>query len=135
MFRAVIDTNILVSAILRRASIPARILDRVWQRELVPVYSTGFLDEYREVLSRPKFGFPIADVRCLIEDLAGLGQQVEVTDPPPENCPDPKDWPVIATALEGHCLAITGTIKHFPSETGVTALTPREFLEHFLRGE
>ena len=134
MLRAVIDTNVLVSAILRKDGIPGLVLDAVWQRKVVPVYAIELIDEYREVLTRPKFGFPAPEVRRLIEDMAGLGRQVEIIYQPPAGFPDPKDWPVIATALAGGCLVVTGNIKHFPPETGVKALTPREFFEHFLRG-
>jgi uncharacterized protein len=133
MIRAVIDTNLLVSATLKNTSIPGLILDAVRQRQVVPVYSIEILREYREVLSRPKFGFSAQEVHRLIDDIAGLGKQVYLSGQPPDGLPDPKDWPVIAAALAGGCLIVSGNIRHFLPDTGVIALTPREFFEHFLR--
>lgn len=134
MLRAVIDTNLLVSATLKKESVPGLILDAVWQRRLVPVYSADILREYREVLSRPKFGFSAQEVRRLIEDITGLGKKVYPSGQPLEEIPDPKDWPIIAAAIAGSCLVVSGNIRHFPPETGVITLTPREFFDHFLRG-
>lgn len=131
--RAVIDTNLLVSATLQGAGIPGQILDAVWRREVVPVFSRPMLEEYRDVLARPKFGFDPARVHRLVEDLVALGQLVEVSDTPIDGLPDPKDWPVIAAALAGRCPVVSGNIRHFPPETGVTVLTPRGFFDLFIR--
>lgn len=55
----VIDTNVLVSALLakRTDSAPVQILDRLFNRDFIPMYNDEILAEYSEVLRRPKFKF------------------------------------------------------------------------------
>lgn len=56
--RVVIDTNILVSAILKDRD-PEKVILFVAERgDLEWIVSPEIMNEYREVLSRPKFGLP-----------------------------------------------------------------------------
>lgn len=56
---AVIDTNVLVSALLSSKDDAAtvQVLAKVISGEIIPIYSNVITKEYREVLSRKKFGF------------------------------------------------------------------------------
>ncbi len=56
---AVIDTNVLVSALLSNHTDAAtvQLLVRLIGGEIIPVYSCEIMREYREVLSRKKFKF------------------------------------------------------------------------------
>lgn len=56
-FYAVIDTNIIVSAVISKSleSNPAKIIRAIVQDRIVPLFNDEILDEYRKVLSRPKF--------------------------------------------------------------------------------
>lgn len=56
---AVIDTNVLVSALLssKNDTATVQVLGKVITGEIIPVYSNDITKEYREVLSRRKFGF------------------------------------------------------------------------------
>ena len=56
---AVIDTNILVSALLSKHddSATVQVVERMIIGELIPIYSIEIITEYREVLSRKKFKF------------------------------------------------------------------------------
>ena len=56
---AVIDTNVLVSALLsgRDDAATVQVVSRVISGGIIPVYSNTVTKEYREVLSRKKFGF------------------------------------------------------------------------------
>ena len=56
-FYAVIDTNVIVSALLKWNSVPGVVLQAVFNGFVVPVYNDEILNEYRNVLNRPKFGF------------------------------------------------------------------------------
>jgi putative PIN family toxin of toxin-antitoxin system len=51
----VLDTNVLVSALLSPFGAPGRIWDLVLAREVRLVYDDRILVEYRRVLSREKF--------------------------------------------------------------------------------
>ena len=62
VFYAVIDTNVVVSSLLKRDSIPAKILDLVISGIIVPLFNEEILSEYAEVLSRKEFGFSICFV-------------------------------------------------------------------------
>ena len=53
---AVIDTNVLVSAMLKWDSVPGNILELAFDGLIIPVLNDDIIKEYREVLSRPKFG-------------------------------------------------------------------------------
>ena len=127
---AVIDTNVIVSAMLKRSSVPGKILEAVFHGELVPVFHRAILNEYREVLLRDKFHLTDEIVNDL---LTALEEQGEYVDPEPLQIdfPDPKDAIFYEVLMEKRksenaCL-VTGNIRHFPAEQFV--VTPREMLE------
>ena len=55
MIRAVVDTNVLVSALIAPSGNEAFILLAVQERLVKPSVSEEILGEYAEVLARPKF--------------------------------------------------------------------------------
>ena len=57
LYYAVVDTNVLVSAMLKIQSIPGQIANEALLGDLIPLLSDEILAEYREVLARPKFKF------------------------------------------------------------------------------
>jgi uncharacterized protein len=57
VIRAVIDTNALVSAMIAPSGNEALLLLAINQNLVSPCFSAEILDEYEEVLRRPKFGF------------------------------------------------------------------------------
>ena len=56
-YYAVIDTNVLVSAMLKWNSVPGNIMELVFSGTIVPLLNEQIVKEYRDVLSRPKFHF------------------------------------------------------------------------------
>ena len=68
-YYAVIDTNVLVSSMLKGSSIPGIIIDKAINGPIIPLLNDEILEEYEEVLLRNKFGFEEQDVRTLIEEL------------------------------------------------------------------
>ena len=58
---AVIDTNVLVSALLSNHPDAAmvQLIGRLIRGEVVPIYSAEIMQEYQEVLSRKKFKFEL----------------------------------------------------------------------------
>jgi uncharacterized protein len=52
--RVVVDTNILVSALMRPDSPPGQVMAAVKRGELVPVFSASCFAEYEDVLQRPR---------------------------------------------------------------------------------
>ena len=69
VIRAVIDTNVLVSGLLRPSGNEALILLAIHQGLVRPCFSTEILEEYAAVLARPKFSFPADEIAALIEML------------------------------------------------------------------
>ena len=57
---AVIDTNVMVSAMLSSHDDAAtvRVVEKLFTGEIIPLYCTEILDEYYDVLHRDKFPFP-----------------------------------------------------------------------------
>ncbi|MBD5293904.1 MAG: putative toxin-antitoxin system toxin component, PIN family [Bacteroides sp.] len=56
---AVIDTNVLVSALISRkwTSHPFRVIESVLKGVITPLYNHEIITEYRDVLSRKKIQF------------------------------------------------------------------------------
>jgi putative PIN family toxin of toxin-antitoxin system len=129
-FRAVVDTNILVSALLRRSSVPGQVLDLVLVGELTALVDHRLLSEYRDVLARPKFKFEPADISAVIQFLESNGELITEPRFAGALLPDPDDLPFAEVAFGGGAdLLITGNAKHFPVGRAVRVVTPREFVE------
>ncbi|MDE6405751.1 MAG: putative toxin-antitoxin system toxin component, PIN family [Lachnospiraceae bacterium] len=128
---AVIDTNVLVSALLssKEDSATVQVLGKVFQGAIIPVYSNVIAKEYREVLSRKKFGFSGDTIEYLLSAIEKYGLLV---DPAPSGItlPDRKDLPFYEVVLEKRddgAYLVTGNIRHFPEKPFV--VTPRELLD------
>ena len=72
---AVIDTNVLVSALLSQSENTAtmQILGHLINETIIPIYSGEIIREYKEVLVRKKFGFSKKMVQILIAYIRKLG--------------------------------------------------------------
>lgn len=127
--RAVVDTNILVSGLLHRGSVPGRVLQDMAARRLVPVVCAEVIDEYRAVLRRPRLRLLPRDVDELLALVEGTAEWVAV--PPYTGAPalpDPGDWPFIACAQAAGCPVMTGNARDFPAGLGVRVMTAREWV-------
>lgn len=129
-YYAVIDTNVLVSAMLKWNSVPGNVMELVFDGPIIPVYNSEILKEYREVLSRPKFHLTKEIVDDVLESLEhkGISVEAETLD---IVLPDPKDRVFYEVVLEERksedAYLVTGNIKHFPVETFI--VTPRKMLD------
>ena len=129
-YYAVIDTNVLVSALLRGSSVPGMILREALTGRIIPLFNDGILEEYRDVLTRRKFRFDRSAVEVLISGIIKRGVFVDA-EPVEETVIDPDDAVfyevVMERRSEGEAYLITGNIKHFPVKHFI--VTPREMLE------
>ena len=89
-YYAAIDTNVLVSALLRRESLPGMVTAESLTGRIIPLLNTEILTEYRNVLSRPKFHFPPDAVDVLLNGIIKRGIFVDA-EPIEAELPDPKD--------------------------------------------
>ena len=129
-YYAVIDTNVLVSALLKSASIPGIVARESLEGQIIPLLNDEIIAEYRAVLSRPKFKFSPEAVELIIDGLIRRGIFLDAA-PTDEWVIDPKDvvfYEVVMEARkENDAYLVTGNIKHFPTKRFV--VTPKEMLE------
>jgi putative PIN family toxin of toxin-antitoxin system len=128
---AVIDTNVLVSALLsRKDSAPAvLVMEYILDGTVKPVFNNYILAEYDSVLRREKFGFDASLVTELMDELRALGELIETTDSGAV-LPDMKDVPFYEVACQYDAESIylvTGNTRHFPAEPFI--VTPRKMLD------
>jgi predicted nucleic acid-binding protein len=76
MNRVVVDTNVLVSAMISLSGNEALLLLAVKQGFMTPCFSPAVLEEYSEVLARPKFGFSPDEIAALSDLLQRRGDLV-----------------------------------------------------------
>lgn len=129
--RAVVDTNILVSALLRPGGPPDAVIQAIRRDLLQPVVCDQIVAEYRDVLARRRFRLHPADTAELVTLIEAQAAWAHVTPYPAlEALPDPADWPFIAAALAAACPVITGNARHFPKGLGgLRVMTAREWME------
>ena len=98
MIRAVLDTNVLISALLFTGT--PSLLVSAWQAgRLKPVISADVLDEYVRVLSYPKFKLTDQEIHSLIEDdLLPFVDTVQTGPISVPNLRDPDDMKFLACA-------------------------------------
>lgn len=127
---AVIDTNVLVSALLASSdrSNPMRVILAILSGKIIPMYNSEIISEYREVLSRKKFPFTSGQIYDLLNYFMTFGidcQRIDVND---EVFPDKDDRVVyeVRMSVEGSYL-VTGNLRHFPYKPYV--VTPAQMLE------
>lgn len=130
-YYAVIDTNVIVSALLKWNSVPGVVLQAVFNGFVIPVYNDEILNEYRNVLNRPKFGFSSELISETISQIESLGVMENALETVVEAMPDPKDIVFYSIALSHGKTAethlVTGNVKHFPANPIV--VTPRQMLD------
>lgn len=106
--RILIDTNVLVSALLF-GGVPGQVVDAARDGQVDGIVSLHILAELREVLTRPRFGLDIHLADSLAEEIAQFCEVVPVERASDTWCIDADDDPVIEAALSaGAQVVITG---------------------------
>jgi len=135
MIKAVIDTNVIVSAYITKnpEAATSKVWEAVLQCKLTPIYNDEILYEYSEVLHREKFGIPERLIKWALDKIFTNGVRGEriLSD---EFFSDPKDVVFYELAMsKEEAYLVTGNIKHFPKKPIV--VTPAEMLEILQREE
>jgi len=138
--RAVVDTNVLISAALSPRSAPARIVDGLLQRATL-VFSRPTFEELETRLWRPKFDryLDVDRRRLLLHDFAAAAQWVELpAQPIPTYSRDRDDDVFLHTALHGRAQwLVSGDKDVLELSTGDWAfeiLSPAQALEKWIQG-
>ena len=126
MTKIVIDTNVLVSALLSPGGNPAKVLALAMNDQYAVCYDSRSMLEYENVLRRSKFPFDPQDVSGLINTLIQRGTSV-VAEPQEESFADAADKKFYEVAKTGGAYLITGNSRHFPDDPCI--LSPTDFLE------
>ncbi|MGN1077355.1 MAG: putative toxin-antitoxin system toxin component, PIN family [Candidatus Gallimonas sp.] len=111
----VLDTNVIVSALLSPTGRPSYVFKQVLDGDYILCCDARILREYEEVLKRPKFRFNpdlIADLMNFIRTNC-LTVTPKSLDIPFEDVSDRKFFEV---AKYCNAVLITGNLKHFPND-------------------
>lgn len=130
--RFVADTNVLISRLVFRNSVPAQAIREATVRGQLLV-SMETLEELESVIFRPKFDTYIARSRRqdFYESLQRAATLIESVSPI-HACRDPKDDKFLALALTGHAdFILTGDddLLVLHPFRGIDIFTPRQYLE------
>ena len=135
-YYAILDTNVLVSAMLKSGSVPDQLAAEAMYGDIIPILNDEILAEYEDVLRRPKFKFDERTVRVFLEELKRRAVFIDA-GPIDEILPDPKDIVFYAVLMEKRkeddAYLVTGNLKHFPLKTYI--VTPKEMLDILSEGQ
>ena len=126
---AVIDTNVIVSALLSRLknTSTVQLMQCLILGDITPIYNDEILAEYYSVLTRPKFNLPASLIDETMEVIKKFGINSSRQEAK-EQLPDPKDIVFYEVALANEdSFLVTGNTKHFPKKPFV--VTPAEMLQ------
>ena len=132
--RVVLDTNILISALITKGSPPDR-LYQAWLRGRIElVTSKAQIREFADVLARPRLQrfLDPDEAKTIVEN---IDTRAVILDQLPDvvASPDPSDNQILATAVAGTVdLIITGDRKgmlDLQSIEGIPIMTARDALE------
>ena len=140
MIRAVVDTNILISGVIKPEGATGEILRRLREREFVLLYTEPLLAELAEVINRPrirqKYGLGSEDIETVLALILLRGEPIDPTRRV-EICRDPKDNMILEAAVAGQADMITSgdfdllSLREFE---GMPIISPAEFLQRLAKG-
>ncbi len=134
--RVVIDTNVLVSALLKRESTPGRILSAVWAGSLELVLSDPLIAELRSVLAYPKIAKRLPkdlDLALFLDMLPAFTTMVSIAGVEVPVPRDADDAHVLATLVAGQAeWIISGDEDLRVLGAQFPILSPAEFAARFL---
>ena len=129
--RIVLDTNILVSALISEEGYPAQVLAAIKRERVTLVTSAYQIEELRGVLARERLKPYIRpeEAADLLYHLEAVGLVVSEL-PEVSLSPDPKDNPILATAIAGEAELIVsgdkGDMLALGRVEGIPIVTARE---------
>lgn len=129
-YYAVIDTNVLLSALLskNKDSATVKVLDAVFDGKIIPLYHQDILAEYDEVLHRKKFHLQEKLIHTILNAFRQYGMEV-FPQPTGELLVDMDDlifYEVTMEKREDDAYLVTGNQKHYPQRDFI--VTPAEMV-------
>ncbi len=130
--QAVLDANVLVSALLSSSGAPATLMERWLLGEFELVVSERLLDEVERTLARPKIRarIPADTASEFVSVLRNLADaRVDPAATPAVRSRDPADDYLIALAAEETATLVSGDAHLLDLRKEIPVLSPREFLD------
>lgn len=129
-YYAVIDTNVIVSSMLKADSIPGLIINYVESNVIIPLLSEEIINEYVDVLTRNKFEIAHDRVMEMISIIKNKGIILK-RGQALEDFVDKDDivfFEIVMSARQTmDAYLVTGNMKHYPIRSYV--VTPREMID------
>ncbi|MGN0203251.1 MAG: putative toxin-antitoxin system toxin component, PIN family [Coprococcus sp.] len=128
---AVIDTNVLISALLSKRDDAAtvRVINEIMGGRITPLYHKDILAEYDEVLHRKKFHLKEETIQFVLRAVIQFGIEV-FPQPTGEILVDMDDLVFYEVAMEKRkddAYLVTGNQKHYPMRDFI--VTPAEMMQ------
>ncbi len=131
VYYAVIDTNVVLSALLSKKgdSATVKVLDAVFDGKIIPLYHKDILAEYDGVLHREKFHLREELIQKVLEAIRQYGIEVfpQPTGAVLIDMDDLVFYEVAMEKREDDAYLVTGNQKHYPFRDFI--VTPAEMME------
>lgn len=132
---AVIDTNVLVSALITHNSLSAtaKVVRLLLEGGFVPLYESNIIEEYQEVLHRSKFKLLPDVADAIISYIKEHGIETSRTAFQ-ELMPDEDDRVFYEVSLSvDDSFLVTGNLKHYPQTPKV--ISPADFINVIMESQ
>jgi len=136
MFKIVLDTNVLVSALINPHGKPAQIINYVFENKIRLFTSPSIMEELERVLSYPKLmkrhGLNSEELKEFISDLLSIMSLIEEEKIIEVIMEDPSDDKYLSCAIDAKVdFIISGDIHllNLGEYEGIRIVTPAQFLE------
>lgn len=126
MRNIVLDTNVLISALINPEGTPSKILKFINNGYLFFYYDSEIILEYQRVLSRKKFSFLQKEINDTIDILVKFGIPT-ISLPSNIDMPDESDRKFYDAAVSNEAFLVSGNKKHYPQKDFI--VSPSEFME------
>jgi putative PIN family toxin of toxin-antitoxin system len=140
LIRAVLDTNVLISGVIRPLGVAGDILWRLREGKFALVYTEPILVELAEVMNRPrmrgKYGLESEDIETTLA-LVLLRGEPAVPTRRISVCRDPTDNMILEAAIAGHADLISSgddDLLSLQEFEGIPIIAPAEFLGRLAKG-
>lgn len=134
MMLVVLDTNVIVSAMIKESENPSKILDLVINNQIRLAYDNRIMGEYEEFLSRQELQINQSKSSAVIRYIELTGKFVDADKLAPDGYPDQNDMPFVEVFITSKAQAlVTGNFRHFIplADKGQLVMTPSQFIEKY----
>ena len=128
--RITVDTNILISATINQGK-PYQILRLAKEGKIIIVLSLNILEEFKEVISRPRFGFSNSQISDVLKHIINISEIVIPNVKINIVKKDPDDNMILEAAVSGDAKYIVsgdGDLLDLLEYRGIKILKAAEFL-------